>query len=206
LIYEQGGNLYKLNSDTRIKPTPVKINEVTSMQPSEKIKNDPKIFISHAWKDKLIDALYSEVIILLEAMGVKSDQIFCTSFEGDGISPGENSLEAIKNELNANTLVLFILSENFYKSRVCLCEMGAAWVLSKKHVPIVVPPFKYEDIKGVIPLTQGVSLNDKYKLNSLKETIVEAMLLGNVDNNIREFKRDRALKNIEDCIEQKIAE
>ena len=73
-------------------------------------------------------------------------------------------------------------------------------------MPIVVPPFKYEDIKGVIPLTQGVSLNDKYKLNSLKETIVEAMLLGNVDNNIREFKRDRALKNIEDCIEQKIAE
>ena len=131
MIYEQGGNLYKLNSDTRIKPTPVKINEVTSMQPSEKIKNDPKIFISHAWKDKLIDALYSEVIILLEAMGVKSDQIFCTSFEGDGISPGENSLEAIKNELNANTLVLFILSENFYKSRVCLCEMGAAWYYQK---------------------------------------------------------------------------
>lgn len=198
-VYEQGGNLYKSNSNIKIANTlnnGLKVAAPMTMF-SDKTTSFSKVFISHSNKDKLI---VSEVISLLEAMGVKSDQIFCTSFDGYGISPGENFLEAIKNELNANTIVLFILSDNFYKSRVCLCEMGAAWVLSKKHVPIVIPPLKYEDIQGVIPLTQGVAINDKFKLNSLKDTLVEAMSLDNVNHNIWEQKRDRVLQNIESFI------
>ncbi|TON15932.1 hypothetical protein CGH62_27000, partial [Vibrio parahaemolyticus] len=112
-----------------------------------------------------------EIIELLEAIGVESNQIFCTSFEGYGIELGENFLDAIKNELSSDSMVLFVLSENFYASPVCMCEMGAAWVLSKEHIPLVVPPLSYSDIKGVLPLTQGMVLTDTMKLNSFKEKI-----------------------------------
>ena len=109
-----------------------------------------KIFISHASKDSEV---VEEIIELLETIGVESNQIFCTSFEGYGIELGENFLDTIKNELSSDSMVLFVLSKNFYASPVCMCEMGAAWVLSKEHIPLVVPPLSYSDIKGVLPLT-----------------------------------------------------
>ncbi|MGV6831280.1 MAG: hypothetical protein ACWA5P_06945, partial [bacterium] len=84
-----------------------------------------------------------------------SDKIFCTSFEGYGIDLGNNFLDAIKDELSSESLVLFVLTTNFYKSPICMCEMGATWVLSKEHIPIVVPPLDFSDVEGVIPLTQG---------------------------------------------------
>ena len=59
-----------------------------------------------------------ELIDLIETIGLKSTQIFCSSFEGYGIDLGENFLDRIKSELNEENLVLFILSENFYSSPV----------------------------------------------------------------------------------------
>ena len=102
-----------------------------------------KIFISHATKDK---TLVEEIIELIESIGVESEKIFCSSFEGYGIPLGENFLEQIKQELSSEVLVLFVLTQNFYESKICLCEMGAAWALSKNHVPIVVPPLNYIDM------------------------------------------------------------
>lgn len=154
-----------------------------------------KIFISHASKDADV---VEEIIELLEAIGVESNQIFCTSFEGYGIDLGENFLDAIKTELSSDSMVLFLLSENFYKSPVCMCEMGAAWVLSKEHIPIVVPPLTYSDIQGVLTLTQGMLLTDSLKLNSFKEKIEKTF---NITNGLSfstwERKRDRVCSRLE---------
>ncbi|EHU5194272.1 toll/interleukin-1 receptor domain-containing protein [Vibrio parahaemolyticus] len=154
-----------------------------------------KIFISHASKDADV---VEEIIELLEAIGVESNQIFCTSFEGYGIDLGENFLDAIKTELSSDSMVLFLLSENFYKSPVCMCEMGAAWVLSKEHIPIVVPPLTYSDIQGVLPLIQGMLLTDSLKLNSFKEKIEKTF---NITNGLSfstwERKRDRVCSRLE---------
>ncbi|TOJ54793.1 hypothetical protein CGI36_24785 [Vibrio parahaemolyticus] len=111
---------------------------------------------------------------------------------------GENFLDAIKTELSSDSMVLFLLSENFYKSPVCMCEMGAAWVLSKEHIPIVVPPLTYSDIQGVLPLTQGMLLTDSLKLNSFKEKIEKTF---NITNGLSfstwERKRDRVCSRLE---------
>nr|WP_268830661.1 toll/interleukin-1 receptor domain-containing protein [Photobacterium phosphoreum] len=153
-----------------------------------------KVFISHAYKDAEV---VEEIIELLEAIGVESNQIFCTSFEGYGIGLGENFLDTIKNELSSNSMVLFILSENFYRSPICMCEMGAAWVLSKEHIPLIVPPLNYSDIKGVFPLTQGMVLTDAMKLNSFKDKIEKTF---NITNKLSfstwERKRDRVCSRL----------
>jgi hypothetical protein len=152
-----------------------------------------KIFVSHSSKDKEI---VEELIDILESMGVNPSQIFCSSFEGYGIPLGSNFLDAIKSEINKNVLVLFVLSENFYSSPVCLCEMGATWVLSKDHVPVIVPPFTFERIEGVIPLSQGLSINDELKLNLLRDKIVEMFQITSQSMSAWERKRDRAVMRI----------
>jgi len=152
-----------------------------------------KVFISHSTKDK---DYVEELIDILETIGVKSTQIFCSSFEGYGIDLGENFLERIKNELNEEVLVLFVLSENFYSSPVCLCEMGATWIKTSEHIPILIPPFDFENIKGVIPLTQGFKINDSLKLNLFKEKLEKVFDINPIDFTSWERKRDRIIKRI----------
>ena len=154
-----------------------------------------KVFISHASLDLIV---VEEVIDLLELIGLEPSQIFCTSFEGYGIDLGENFLDKIKEQLTSNMLVIFMLSENFYKSPVCLCEMGAAWVLTKNHIPILIPPMDYKDLRGVIPGTQGLKINDPMKLNSLKAKIESLFCIENkASMSTWERKRDKIVARIE---------
>lgn len=152
-----------------------------------------KVFISHSTKDK---DYVEELIDILETIGLKSTQIFCSSFDGYGIDLGEDFLERIKNELNEEVLVLFVLSENFYSSPVCLCEMGATWIKTSEHIPILIPPFDFENIKGVIPLTQGFKINDSLKLNLFKEKLEKVFNINPIDFTSWERKRDRIIKRI----------
>lgn len=157
-----------------------------------------KVFISHASKDSDV---VEEMIELLESIGLDSNQIFCTSFEGYGIELGGNFLDSIKGELSSDSLVIFILSKSFYESPVCLCEMGATWVLAKEHIPVLIPPLDYSDVKGVIPLSQGFKINEPLKLNLFKEKIEKTFLIQNTVNmSTWERKRDRILARIEKSI------
>ena len=164
---------------------------------SEKLE---KIFISHSSLDSKV---VEKVIDTLEAIGVPSDKIFCSSFEGYGVKLGSNFLDTIKNELNNNVLVLFILSSNFYSSVVSLCEMGATWVKTNQHIPILIPPFSYQDIRGVIPLTHGMLINEKEKFNSLKEQVEKFLKLDPININVWERKRDNILKEITSILENR---
>ncbi|WP_017756037.1 toll/interleukin-1 receptor domain-containing protein [Calidifontibacillus oryziterrae] len=140
--------------------------------------NDRKIFISHSTEDKLI---VEPLIDLLEGLGLRSDSIFCSSFEGYKIPYGEDFLGFIKKELSENTIVLFLLSENFYNSPICMCEMGATWIKSAKHFPILIPPLTYANMKGVISSqTQSLVIN---KSNELDGFITQ--LFGELDLSLK---------------------
>ncbi|AXG75087.1 TIR domain-containing protein [Flavobacterium arcticum] len=152
-----------------------------------------KNFISHSSMDKYI---VEELIEIIEVLGIDSDKIFCSSFPGYGIPLGENFLDKIKQELSENSLILFVLSKKFYNSPVSLCEMGATWALSKQHIPIIVPPFNYKEMKGVIPLTQGFIINSSDELNLFKEKIETFFDVKNISFNVWERKRDRIINRI----------
>ncbi|MDB5086929.1 MAG: hypothetical protein JWR09_923, partial [Mucilaginibacter sp.] len=156
-----------------------------------------KIFISHASSDSRI---VEEIIDLLENIGLGSNQVFCSSIEGYGINLGDNFLEAIKSEINDSVLVLFILSNNFYSSPICLCEMGATWVMSTQHIPILIPPFDFANIRGVIPFTQGFKINDAKKWNLLKQQLETAFKLNPLNLSTWERKRNKAMLIIDDII------
>ncbi|CAL2082787.1 conserved hypothetical protein [Tenacibaculum dicentrarchi] len=154
-----------------------------------------KVFISHSSQDTNV---VEELIEILESLGLNSTQIFCSSFEGYGIDYGENFLDRIKTELDTNVLVLFVLSKNFYESPICLCEMGATWIKTNIHIPILIPPFDFSDIQGVIPLTQGFKVNDSLALNQFKDQVEKLFEIQNkLEFTTWERKRDRIINRLE---------
>lgn len=158
-----------------------------------------KIFISHSSKDvKIVE----EFVDLLETIGLDSNNIFCSSLSGYGIPLGENFMERLKSELSdSNSMVIFMLSENFYKSPVCMCEMGATWIQSKEHIPVLIPQFSFEDIDGTLKLTQGFMINDSMKWNEFKDKILQTFGLEDLSDSVWERKRDRTIARINDLLE-----
>ena len=150
--------------------------EATSEEAMNKALAD-KVFVSHSSGDA---CFAEEIVDLLEVMGLPAEKIFCTSLAGYGVDLGENFLDTIRDQLFYEVLVLFVLTKNFFQSPVCLCEMGAAWVLTREHIPILVPPFEFSEIDGVIPLTEGIRINEPLKLNLLKQKVESLFGIGPV--------------------------
>lgn len=135
----------------------------------EKTEKVDKIFISHAYKDKRYIKLFVE---LLEGIGLTNKEIFCSSIVGYMIPNDKNIYDYLKEELNKNTKVLFVLSDNYYRSPACLNEMGATWVLSNNYSTILLPNFEFEKIKGAIdPMRISYRLNDEYRIIGLKKEL-----------------------------------
>ena len=156
------------------------INCVASIDENEEDKKEykrmsdngvKKIFISHCQKD---ESVVRRLIKFLGDIGVPRDKehIFCSSYTGLGVIVGEKISEYIKNEFDDDIIVLFIFTENYFKSAPCLCEMGATWIKTKEHIPIIIPPFEFEGIKGFIDRdVKGINIINSSDLYELKKKI-----------------------------------
>lgn len=162
------------------------------LRPSQPLKKN--VFISHSSKDK---QLAKEVTNLLEALGIPSDVIFNSSMPGYGVKPGEDWVETLKAKISTEGVVISLISENYYNSAVSLCEMGATWVLSKSHFPIVLPPLKFEDIKGVIPTKHAIMVNDSERWSELKDELEKIFELTPILGAKWEGKKKDILDRIE---------
>ncbi|WP_082813009.1 ATP-binding protein [Cellulomonas timonensis] len=91
------------------------------------VKQDFRVFISHASADKAFAQFIDEV---LRARGATLDEIFFTSRIGAiEQSLDERSLSSVIKEsiTSSNTLIFYMTSKNFLKSEFCLFEGGAGW-------------------------------------------------------------------------------
>ncbi len=163
----------------------VKINDT--------VKKLQKIFISHAEEDAEI---VTDFIQILQAIGISSDMIFCSSIEGYGTSLGSSRLQDTEDRLNEDALVFFMVSEHFYNSKMCLIEMGNVWGQSKEHISVAIPPFELKQMEGVFQNYQGISIHLPKKLDSLKKTLENKFELEPKDHTEWENIRDMALKSI----------
>lgn len=158
-----------------------------------------KIFISHSSKDRKYVEKFVE---LLESMGLKNNQMFCSSVPGYTIPLGKDIYDYLREEFTRNKLfVIYMLSENYYKSPACLNEMGAAWVLQTTYQSILLPGFSYKEINGAInPRTISLVLDNEetvnYRLNELKDNILKEFGLSVMDVNVWERKRNNFIKSI----------
>ncbi len=79
--------------------------------------------------------------------------------------------------------------------------MGATWVRTNQNIPILIPPFNYDDIKGVIPTTHGMKINEKEKFNTLKEIIEKFIGIEPIGVSVWERRRDKILKEIKEVLD-----
>lgn len=168
------------------------------------IPKPSKIFISHS---ELDSAYVTKFVGLLEKLGIEDEQLFCSSVEGYHIPMSDNDENDLYTYLrgefnNYNLYVIFMLSRNYYESTVCLNEMGAAWVLQSDYQSILLPNFVFPEIKGVVnPRKISFKLDDNrnrhYRLNELKDKIVDKLELAQITHSKWERQRDEFLDEID---------
>lgn len=155
------------------------------------------IFVSHSTIDK---SYALKVIEFLEEIKNTKVDLFFSSLEAYSIPPGKNFTEHIKDTLNKNVLVLFVLSGNFYKSTMCMCEMGATWVKGHTYIPILIPPFDFSNIQGPIVGTQAIKINNKANIKSLYSQIVKILGIEHIDPNILDRLVEKFINEINELL------
>lgn len=130
-----------------------------------------KVFISHSHKDQIIA---KALVDLLEQAGLHRNNIIASSSPKAQFHTGSSLYRELRAALSDNnTLVIFLLSDNFYSSTVCLNEMGAAWVMGLKFQFMILPGFSFEKVTGVImendPVGISLSRIDDVTITRLNE-------------------------------------
>jgi len=153
-----------------------------------------EIFISHAVKDKaLADAF---VDLMVTAMGISADDIFCSSLEGMGIPSGANFVDHIKAAIQSPKAVLALITPNYLASQFCLCELGATWAMSHNLFPLLVQPLTFEDVRGVLTGVQLTEINSSTRLSEFRDQLDSTLGLKGKNTSRWEIKRDAFLKSL----------
>lgn len=161
----------------------------------------PKVFISHKTEDRAYaDALVHLINFIIGADG---DKIFCSSIAGYGVKPSQDIIVKIKEQFSNHKLfVVIIHSPRYYKSPVCLNEMGAAWALDTKFYSFLTKDCRIDQLTGVIgneemcisPNADEEMLNAH--LDSFKEDLVAFFGANSIDQSKWEHERKQFVEAI----------
>lgn len=118
-----------------------------------------KIFLSHAVADKpLVEAFET---LLSKSFGILSSDIFCSSLEGQGVSKGGGFVDEIHQQIKGAKAVVALISPAYLDSAFCMAELGGAWALNSKRLPIIVPPNDFTVMSATLLGIVGVKIDDE---------------------------------------------
>lgn len=137
-------------------------------------ENRKHIFISHSSKDKEIVDHFVDSFLCL-GLEISHQNIFCSTLDGMKITTGEEWRHSILGALRDCEIVFVLLSENFTKSEICLVELGAAWGLGKKVIPIVIPPLSPGNSTVLLNPNQSMRINVLGDLDQLRVDTCKAL-------------------------------
>lgn len=136
------------------------------------VKYAERILISHSSQDKT----YGQALVnLLRRIGLQKNQIIFSSNDLYGVPLGEDIFDYLRNNINENIFVIFLLSDNYYDSVACQNEMGAAWVARNDYEIIAIPQFDFSSKKfkeSCINIRQcGMTLDNWIRITEFKEKL-----------------------------------
>lgn len=140
--------------------------------------NQKKIFISHSSKDKPIVQLFVDDILQL-GIGLRPEQIFCSSIEDMGIKNGEDIRRHIHDNIKGTDYSFLLISNNYKKSEICLNEMGAVWVYNKNVKLYLLPNTNFKNIGWLCDTRMAEKINDSIALDKLYEELNKQYSLKN---------------------------
>lgn len=149
-----------------------------------------QLFFSHSSED---GALVRRLLKLLkDGAGITKARTFCTS-DPSTIPLTRDWVRYISRKLTRSSLFIPVLSDAYADSAFSLVELGASWALSKKTLPIVVPPFDYGDDLEILRRTQHCQIDQRNDLLELHEALKRCRGLtgtrpaGSWDESVRQF-------------------
>lgn len=114
-----------------------------------------EIFISHRSLNTNVADMIKDFLV---ATGIPNEKVFCSSLPGNDVN--ERISPEVKDHLKRASIIILILSHDFYESAYCLNEAGVAWYLEEVRViPIGLPEINESSMIGF--------LNDNYKLRRI---------------------------------------
>ena len=137
---------------------------------------EPMVFISHAGNDKEIIGLFIDWI-LKNCIGLKDENIICTSFEKNTTKIGSDIPQYIKEKIACSSVVIAAVSQSYKASEVCMNEVGASWALDKEPLQIVLPDADFEDLGWLLETRKAAKLADNASLSLFVETLCEKLSL-----------------------------
>ena len=182
-----------------------------SVGEGSKMDRPHKLFISHSSKD----ADYVEVFVgLLEILGLRDEEIICSSVPPYCIPLGNKVYEWLVNEFqNSDLHVIYAFSKDYYSSTASLNEMGAAWAMKHKWTGVLLPGFQFNQLDGCIDKTQiAIKLDDsdnrtlKFRLSEFKDELTKEFNLRPMSEATWERQRDGFLDRISTITEARAKE
>jgi hypothetical protein len=153
-----------------------------------------EIFVSHATADaRLAEAL---VDFLMDAIGVSSKSIFCSSLDGYGNLLTYHFNAHMRDQISDAKLVLLLMTPAYMESRFCLMELGAVWTRSINALPIIVPPVGFDEVSKTIGDVQGWNITNRDGLQTLRATVIAAMGIEGKEHHVFDKRRDRWLADL----------
>jgi len=110
----------------------------------------PKVFLSHHSGDKKF------VRELASALRAQKIDVF---LDEENIAPGQNWQSQIRRAVQDSDVVVAVLTPKSLQSNVSFIELGMAWGLGKRIIPLV-PRGQVVDIGSLPPTLQGLQLLD----------------------------------------------
>lgn len=157
------------------------------------------VFLSHSSAD--MDYV-TAFVNLLRGLRLDDSNLFCSSYAGFGVPFGQRIFDFLKTCFNNYELcVIFLLSkDNYYSSAACLNEMGAAWVQGARCYSVLLPGMEYGMMKGAIS-SESIALkldsaDAAYRLNDLKNGLVDFLGIDQPNENIWQHDRDMFLEEV----------
>jgi hypothetical protein len=74
--------------------------------------------------------------------------------------------------------------------------MGAAWAMSLKIYPILVPPLTYDDVKAVLSNTQVQKIDEEVKYSEIRDYLTAQLTLDHKSSTKWDTKRKDFLKEL----------
>ena len=155
-----------------------------------------RIFISHSHADEAI--AYELVDFLIEALGLNSREILCTSNPDLGLSYSSSSItDQLKGALiNSEALIVLITADSLNSAWIPF-EAGSFWTTDKPIIPILGPGLTQNDLPGPLKsfLSIAIGVQDvEDKVNSATNQLAAKLNLQQVFTRRRNIKWQGFLK------------
>jgi hypothetical protein len=153
---------------------PARTKTAEPQSPEESSTDTLLVLISHSSKDA---ALALALIELLRAgLGLRPDQIRCSSVDGYRLPAGVNTDAQLQGEVNIAKVVIGLMTPHSLASPYVLFELGARWGARLPMIPLMVG-VKPEDLRGPLSGINALSASVEAQLHQLLEDVRKPLSL-----------------------------